>query len=254
MVGLLLLAASCSSASTDTPVAEPTGPPVVQQDVVDRHAQQFDDDLSVRVAGSQEEFAASAYLLGHLQRAGYVVRLEPVPVGDLVRSTDVIAVRPGDEAPSTVVAVAYDSPSPVEPSGESLGLFLELARALAVASPQHSTWFVALGAQGAPTDGGNLGSKILGKVLREEDLDPLVMMINPSFGAASVAGSGAHELSTWGADHGMDAADSSRLSEKAIDEGSVILFGRSDVDYVWVSGSTSKVGPLLLGFLEDRES
>src|SRR5688572_23168853 len=78
----LLLLTSCVLGGADRPAPSfsPEGPPEIQADVIARHAEQFESDLAERAPGSQEEFAAATYMTAHLQRAGYVVRLESVPV------------------------------------------------------------------------------------------------------------------------------------------------------------------------------
>jgi hypothetical protein len=119
----------------------------VQADVVDDHAAQFDDSLDDRLAGSQQEFAAATYILGHLQTAGYVPLLDPVPVQDLVRSTNVVAEPPSGERPQVVVTVAYDTRPESRPAGAALGLWLELARSLYARDREHAVEFVALGAE-----------------------------------------------------------------------------------------------------------
>jgi hypothetical protein len=148
-----LLLCSCTDGGSARPSVEPTGPPTVRPEVAERHAREFRTDLSDREPGSQGEEAASVYLLGHLQQAGYTVLLDPVPVANLVRSTNVVALPPSGADPTVVVVVPYDD------SGDpgAIGSFLELARALRVAAPEHSVEFVALGAESA----GRRGSRRL---------------------------------------------------------------------------------------------
>lgn len=143
------------------------------------HTRQFETEIPVRTAGSQQEQIASSYLIAHLQQAGYQVLLEGVPVADLVRSTDVIALPPAGGGPRVVVAVAYDTPERGSPGGGELGAFLELARALAVAEPGHEVEFAALGAEHATHDGGLLGSRRLAKLLIEDDHRPEVFVLGP---------------------------------------------------------------------------
>src|SRR5688500_17656446 len=106
----LLLLPACIGGGDDTPRPDftPEGPPQVQREVIARHAEQFEQDLATRPAGSQQEFAAATYLTAHLQQAGYVVRLEDVPVADTVRSSDVIGRPPSGADPKVVVTVSYD--------------------------------------------------------------------------------------------------------------------------------------------------
>ena len=175
---LAALASACTEGAGDAELAEATGPPKVDLDAVARHAEQFDTEVPVRVAGSQEEEIASAYLLGHMQQAGYLVRLDGVPVKDLVRSTNVIAPPPSGEDPTTVVAVAYDTGKDESEGAAALGLWLELARALNVKDPDHTVEFVALGANNADVEGGHLGERRLARFLDDEGLTPSVIQID----------------------------------------------------------------------------
>lgn len=145
--------------------------------VVEEHAAQFDRELNQRPAGSQQEFAAASYLTGHLQRAGYEVRLASVPFKDTVRSTNVVALPPGAGDPQAVVTVAYDTTSSAPALGADLGLFLELARALRVREPDHDVQFVALGAELTGEGGGNLGSRALAAELGDLAADSTVISL-----------------------------------------------------------------------------
>jgi hypothetical protein len=186
-----LLASACSpSAPGGAPGPRPEGPPHVRAEVVARHARQFDDELARRPAGSQQEEAAAVYILGHLQRAGYSVRLEAVPVADTVTSTDVIALPPDGGEPDAVVAVPYDTGEGAAANGDSLGLFLELARALAVAEREHAVELVALGAEHSAVGGSHLGSRRLVRLLVDAGHRPVVLTIDAVEGGAR-AGFGA---------------------------------------------------------------
>ena len=144
---------------------------------VERHATQFDRDLASRPAGSQQEFAAASYLTAHFQKAGYLVELDAVPVEDLVRSSNVVALPPSREEPAIVVAAGYDTTPGSRPAGATLGTLLEVARALRVAVPEHSVQFVALGAEHTGLGGGRLGSRRLARVLQDAELDPEIVQL-----------------------------------------------------------------------------
>lgn len=178
----LAIAGSCTGASPEPPVRQAaSGPPRIRADVVARHARQFSEDDPERAAGSQGEQIAAAYLLAHLQQAGYRAFLDPVPVSNLVRSTNVVASPPSGRRPEVAVTVPYDTPArKAAPPGaaEAVGLFLELARALAVARPQHRVAFVALGAERAEVSGGRLGSRRLVVYLRSRSLSPEVVVLS----------------------------------------------------------------------------
>jgi hypothetical protein len=182
-LALLLLLASCvESGGERPPAARSPGIPTIDSEAVQKHADQFEDDLPIRLPGSQEEFAAATYITGHLQQAGYVVRLDSVPVANAVRSTNVVAVPASGDDPETIVTVSYDTArGKRDIDGSELGAFLELARALRAANDQHSVQFVALGAQSESA----LGSKRLARLLLDDELDPNVVHIagpNPKDG------------------------------------------------------------------------
>ena len=170
----LLLFGACTSDGVQLPDPSftPEGPPQVQADVIARHAEQFESELASRPPGSQEEFAAATYLTGHLQQAGYVVRLEDVPVADTVRSSDVIAIPPSGESPEVVVTVSFDRPvgSP-DDDGSDIGAFLEVARALRVEAGSHNVQFVALGAQSDDM----LGARRLARLLLDAEVKARVI-------------------------------------------------------------------------------
>lgn len=171
---VLLLTGACFGGTSNTPdpAFTPEGPPSVQREVIARHAEQFETDLDSRPAGSQEEFAAATYVTAHLQQAGYVVRLEDVPVADTVRSSDVIGLPPSGEDPAVVVTVSLDTPIG-EPDGDGsdIGALLEIARALRVAEAAHDVEFVALGAQAEDM----LGARRLARLLLDADVDPQIV-------------------------------------------------------------------------------
>ena len=172
-VSLLLLPA-CIGGGADAPRPEftPEGPPQVQSEVIERHAEQFEQDLATRPAGSQQEFAAATYLTAHLQQGGYVVRLEDVPVANTVRSSNVIGLPPSGADPRIVVTVSYDTPSdrPDRDAGD-IGAFLEVARALRVTQADHDVEFVALGAQSEDM----LGARRLAQLLIEAEVEPQIV-------------------------------------------------------------------------------
>ena len=184
---LLFVLVSCTGGGTPRPTASPSGPPTIQPDVIARHAEQFDEDLPERRAGSQQEFAAATYITAHLQQAGYVVEFDSVPVANTVRSTNVVALPPSTEDPNVLVVTAYDEGS----DAGSIGAFLEVARALRVAVPDHSVEFAALGAESADVAGGELGSKRMIKLLQDRDLTPTVIAFElPSAARALYEGAG----------------------------------------------------------------
>ena len=172
---VMMLLVACAP-SESTPTAAPSVPdsPRVLLALINHHGEQFDVDLRERRAGSQEELAAATYITGHLQLAGYTIRLEDVPVGDLVESSNIMALPPQGD-PALVVAAPYDSDGQ-DASGQALGMFLEVARALNRREPEHHVEFVALGAQ-LTARGATTGLSELRRSLDDEGLDPGIFWV-----------------------------------------------------------------------------
>jgi hypothetical protein len=242
------LAQGCSAQPTSDPAPPQSsaGPPRVRAEVVARHARQFNEDDPDRPAGSQGEQIAAAYLLAHLQSAGYRAFLDAVPVSNLVRSTNVVAAPPSGQRPLVAVVVPYDTPpggNRVSGGGAAdLGLFLELARALSRARPEHRVSFVALGAERAEVTGGRLGSRRLVVYLRERSLEPLVVVLDDiDLDARSVraTGAGASEV-VAGAARGP--------AEGPVAE----VFEAADLDVLTLSGGAREAGGALLDYLKAR--
>jgi hypothetical protein len=159
-------------------------------DVIDRHAAEFADEVPRRPAGSQQEQIAATYILGHLQQAGYPARLDGVPVGDLVRSTNVIAVPRGGAEPRYLVAVAYDTPEDESMSAVSIGVFLEVARALSVVGGDRPVEFVALGAEFAEPSEGHLGSRAMARLLTGDGFEPQIIYLSPELSRDALSAQG----------------------------------------------------------------
>jgi len=207
--------------------------------VVEAHARQFDTDVPERDPGSQEELAAASYILGHLQQAGYVPLLDSVPVGDLVESTNVVALPvSGDEA-ETLVAVAYGTTGTGSGS-EAIGAFLELARALNVLDPGHSVAFVAIADAGqvSPRLEGTLGTRRLLRYLADQGLTPHVITLEGA-PQLSASGSRASEI--------IDSAGAGRVEEGMRED----LFARVRLEHTDVAGPAATVGAALLEYLGD---
>ena len=201
--------------------------------MIEQHADQFDEEFPERAPGSQEEFAASTYILGHLQQAGYVPLLDSVPVGDLVESTNIVALPAGDDAPETVVVASYDSP-PSRGAGREIGAFLEVARALNVSSQGHSVGFVALGAEHSERLGGSLGSRRLAQFLTDKEFDPAIVVFGDLSGGAVTA---------------QGAAADSLSSERATGGESHHALARAGFEVTAISGDPGDVADALLEFL-----
>lgn len=242
LVVVALFVASCGGATSRPSEVDPTGPPELRTDVVAEHAAQLDEELGDRPAGSQREQAASQYVLGHLQLAGYFVQLDAVPVANLVESTNLLALPPGGEEAETVVAVAYDADEGSD-SGEAVGVFLELARALYVAEPDHRVEFVALGAE--RTDE-HLGSRRLAQQLREEGRSPDVITLVSVPGDVGVTGELAAEIKRAAEKAGVETG-----APPAPDSyGGVDVFERAGFASAVVGGGSDEdLGAVLLAYL-----
>lgn len=241
-LALIVLLAACGGDTSRPSEVEPSGPPSVRPDVVQDHATQFDDELSEREAGSQQEQAASQYVLGHLQQAGYFVQLDAVPVGDLVESTNLVALPPSGEDPATIVTVAYDSPGASAASGEAVGTFLELARALYAADPDHRVEFVALGAE---TSAEHLGSRRLAQQLRETGSTVPVVTIVPGSGPLGIVGALAADIEDAAKQEGIEIGEPPRPA----DYGGVDVFAEAGFTGAVVSGPPDDLGATLISWL-----
>lgn len=210
--------------------------------MVERHDREFAEDDPERPAGSQAEGLAATYLLGHLQQAGYLVRLDNVPVGDLIRSSNVMALPPDGGDASAIVAVAYDTPPGESAGGEAIGTWLEVARALRVVEPEHSVGFVGLGADNADIEPGRLGSRRLARMLLDEGVDPEIILIEetPVGEPVTLKGVLAPELA--------GAADSVGV-DPSVASGEVEVFQDAGFPAVEIRGDAISVGRTLLEFL-----
>lgn len=206
--------------------------------MIGEHARQFDEEVPDRPAGSQQESVALSYITGHLQQAGYLVRLESVPVANTIRSSDVIALAPSGERPETVVLVSVDTRPDLGPQGDALGTFLEIARALRVLNPTHPVEFVAAGAN---STGDLLGSRRLISLLREISAHPAVIEISSDH----------REREFWAS--GPLAARLVQLAGANADESAGTKgddpFATAGLGHTVVGGEPTVVGRVLLEFL-----
>ena len=232
---------ACGGAGSRPSAVDPTGPPTVRPAVVDRHAAQFDEELADRPAGSQEEQGASQYILGHLQQAGYFVQLDSVPVANLVESTNLVALPPSGESTQTIVAVAYDADEDTPSSGETIGVFLELARALYASAPDHRVEFIALGAE---TTREHLGSRRLAQQLREAERDVDVITLVSTTGMFGARGSLAPGITDAARAAGVDAGDLP-VGDR------VDVFAEAGFESALVGGPADDLATALLAYLQD---
>jgi hypothetical protein len=248
LVVVALLACSCASTTDQGEGAKASGPSETRTAIVQDHALQFDREVPTRPAGSQQEFVAAGYITGHLQQAGYRVRLDSVPVGDLVESSNVVALPPGDEDPEFAVVVPYGTGQGSPAQGEDIGLLLELARALAVKDPEHRTEFVALGAAFAPR--GDLGSLRYLKVLHDDDQHPFVIALAVTErGGFAAEGARAADLEAVAERLGFDSGPLIDDSNYPGLFRSIEDYEAAGIDLAIASGGIEDVGAVLLEFL-----
>lgn len=254
MAAVLVVTGACTGAPEEAPPGEaPGGPAEVQLEAVEEHAAQFDEDLPERPAGSQQEFAAATYITGHLQRAGYEVRLASVPYKDLVRSTNVVALPPGGEPIEAVVTVLYDTAPSMQPTGRDIGLFLELARAMRVEEPEHRIQFVALGAELTTENGGSLGSKTLAAELTDlEEKPPVIGLLEVGSGGFRAPGPAGDELNQIALD--MDLPSARPLSKPLLPAylRSTQVFIDAGIPHAIAAGGIEEVGRVVLAYLSGR--
>jgi hypothetical protein len=237
---------ACTDDKDASPGPVASGGPEVSMALVDKHAAEFDAEVPARYPGSDEEFAAASYILGHLQLAGYGTFLDAVPVEDLVRSTSVVAF-PSSGDPSKLVVVDYGIAPGRQVDTTSIGLFLELARAIQVAEPDHSVGFVALGAAAAADDEISLGARRLARFLEERDLEPTIVQLEVSSGGSPFKAYGAF------ADviNCPSGACGAVTLEGAFTPNSV-LWDEAGLDLTIIRGAAAEAAPALLSWLTSK--
>ena len=236
------------SASPSSEVARPDapGPPDPQPEVIERHATQFTDELPRRPPGSNEEQVAASYILGFLQQAGYPGRLDGVPVADLVRSTNVIGTPPEGADPEYLFAVPYGTPPNQALDARSLGVFLEIARALSVRELDHPVEFVALGAEFAEQEKGTLGSVAMASLLQEESFEPQIIYLSPV-----LSGDAFYAQGPLASEFEPDvAAGEPSLDQVALAAAEV--YRNEGFDVTIVDGDAADVADTLIEFLSER--
>lgn len=231
------------SAVERAPEAPPVeGPARFDADAAFNQAAQFEEEIPARPAGSAEEQGAAAYILGTLQRSGYIGRLDGVPVADTARSTNVIA-RPFSDASSAMVVAPYGTGPGAPDSSLALGTFLELARALTAIEPGHKVAFAALGAEFTGVEGGHLGSRRLAQFLIDEEQSPLIIQFGSIAEGEPLAVAGDANDVLLGS-LGSDGAGRAELPQPDV-------FKEAGFSRIVVSGAPQDVGELLVGFLSN---
>ncbi|MGI8774297.1 MAG: hypothetical protein ACR2KQ_04670 [Actinomycetota bacterium] len=239
-IALVLGTSACSDTSPAPRAPEVEGPSHFEGSAARNQASQFDQEIPDRPAGSAEEQGAASYILGTLQRSGYIARLDAVPVANLANSTNVIGRPFGGETVAMVV-VPYGTGPGAPAESLALGTFLELARALTASAPDHKVAFTALGAEFTNLQGGHLGSRRLARFLIDEQEKPLIVQLGDISDGEPLAVAGdANEVL-------LGPSDGAGLAEARLPDPDV--FSEAGLRRVVVSGEPEEVGALLLEFL-----
>jgi hypothetical protein len=242
VVAVAVVMAACTPRSARTGPPPPVGPPRIEAASVHQRTRWFDTNDPIRPAGSQQELVAGSYLLARLEETGYLVNLDPVPVGNLLHSTNVIALPPSGHA-AVVVIVDYDTSSSAPSDGPALGTFLEIARALRAVDGHHSVEFAALGAEHIAANGGQVGGRSLIELLKASSSRPQIVRIGAVGSGSkgvSVAGPAASSVRSAGAHVHIQVATTGLPPND--------VFTRAGFAETVVSGDIS-VGRVLLAFL-----
>lgn len=238
-----LALSACAGDTTGSPGPAASGGPEVSVALVEKHAAEFDAEVPARYPGTDEEFAAASYVLGHLQLAGYGTFLDAVPVENLVRSTNVVAF-PSSGDPVRLVVVDYGTAPGRTLDPTSVGLLLELARALQVAEPDHSVGFVALGAA-APTDAEiSLGARRLAKFLEERELEPTIVQLE-----VSADGEGFKAYGAFADEINCPTGDCGPITDEGALTPNSLLWETAGLDLTIIRGSASDAAPALMEWL-----
>lgn len=249
VVALVVSSACAGPTGRPQTQTESAGPPEVRLAAVRAHSEQFDQDDPRRPAGSQGEGIAATYLLGHLQQSGYEVYLDPVPVSNLVSSTNVVALPAAGDEPSVVVVVPYDTAPRTPDNSPALGLFLEVARALKVSRESAAVEFVALGAERTGVSGGRLGSRRLAQFMRDRAQHPVVVSLEDvtlgERGPVVVRGGASEDIHAAARAAGMAARTG------AGDSPTLEVFGAAGFRSAALGGPAGSAGPVLLEYLVD---
>jgi nitroreductase len=241
VVSIVLGACSGGPRGAPSPVA--TGAPEVSPALVTTHAAEFDAEVPERHPGSDQEFAAASYILGHLQLAGYGTFLDAVPVEDLVRSTNVVAF-PSAGDPTRLVVVDYGTAPGRDPDPTSIGLLLELARALQVVEPDHSVGFVALGAAAPADDEISLGARRLARFLQERALEPTIVQLEVSIDGPPGKAYGAFSDAI-----NCPMGDCGPTTLEAAYTPNSLLWEKAGLDLTIIRGSAADAAPALMTWL-----
>lgn len=114
------------------------------------HTRFLSVDVGTRIEGTDKEKRAAEYIISELQKAGYFVRTQQVPVPNGTVSQNIMVTKEGFSAKRIVIGAHYDArgDSPgANDNASGVGVLLELARAAKRQGLAPTIDFIAFGAE-----------------------------------------------------------------------------------------------------------
>ena len=177
------------AAPSETPA--PTAPPLPEATSIPagvrarEHLVALSKGIGPRVAGTEAEREARAYIFGALQAAGYQPELQEFSTtyadenGNTlsIRSANVIAVKPGLSKREIIVGAHYDSTGDAgrgaDDNASAVSVLLEVAENLQALETPYTLRFIAFGSEEIDLNG---SSAYAGQMSRDEIDNTLVML------------------------------------------------------------------------------
>lgn len=154
---LLAFAVACSSPvaerrATDAPSPAPTRDPgIFESDGAMEHVRALSVEIGYRLAGTEGDAEAAAYITQRLEALGWRVERRPFPLPQGGESWNVVALPPrfDDREPYLLIGGHYDSLNGpgANDNASGIGVLLELARVLDERPANIPVVFVAFGAE-----------------------------------------------------------------------------------------------------------
>lgn len=192
LIACLLAFPACSVSIALTP-QPPVAPPVVTESppgapfvpasgrVAREHLVYLADGIGARVAGSEEEAQAAAYVEAAFETYGYDVQVQPFGFADWFgtrgESANIIAVRPGASGEEIIVGAHYDSSDEgdgADDNASGVAVMLEVAELLRGVETPYTIRFIAFGAE----ETGLNGSRYYVEQMSRAEIENTVAMIN----------------------------------------------------------------------------
>lgn len=139
----------------------------------------LDENLRERIAGSEQETKAAAFIQGELESFGYEVTVQPfsyVRRGTTVNSQNLIVTKPGRSEKQIILGAHYDSvgTAGVDDNGSGTAVALETAKRMYGVDTPYTIIFIFFGAEEA----GLRGSGAYATGMSQEEIEKTVCMIN----------------------------------------------------------------------------